>query len=161
MDHVEKAYELFKAGCNCSQSVCGAFSDLLGIDEETLLRLSSSFGGGFGRLRGLCGAVAGMGLVAGYLYGDKVATDRKAKAEHYARVQELAHTFQEEHGSIICMELLQKRKLQVNTDPVPDERNSRYYQMRPCVRLVESAAKILDQYIKEHPVEIADHEKDD
>ena len=34
MDRIEKAEELFRSGCNCSQSVFAAFADELGLDEE-------------------------------------------------------------------------------------------------------------------------------
>ena len=61
----ERAMELFKQGYNCSQSVFGAFAEECGIDFETALKLSSSFGGGMARLREVCGAVSGMFMVAG------------------------------------------------------------------------------------------------
>ena len=51
MTHAEKAVELFANGCNCSQAVFTAFSDVTGMDEELAKRLSSSFGGGIGRMR--------------------------------------------------------------------------------------------------------------
>jgi hypothetical protein len=35
------------------------------MDFETALKLSSSFGGGMGRLREVCGAVSGMFMIAG------------------------------------------------------------------------------------------------
>ena len=50
-DHTEKAAALFTQGYNCAQSVFVAFSDVTGMDEELAKRLSSSFGGGMGRLR--------------------------------------------------------------------------------------------------------------
>ena len=65
----QKAEENFLKGYNCTQSVFLAFADLHGMDEKTAARLSSSFGGGMGRLREVCGAVSGMFLVAGMLYG--------------------------------------------------------------------------------------------
>ena len=68
-NHLEKAAELFVSGCNCSQAVFGAFAEDCGIDYETALKLSSSFGGGMGRLRETCGAVTGMFMVAGLLKG--------------------------------------------------------------------------------------------
>jgi len=64
----EKAMENFKQGYNCSQSVFLAFSDFYSMDQDTALRISSSFGGGMGRLREVCGAVSGMFMVAGMLY---------------------------------------------------------------------------------------------
>ncbi len=50
-NHAEKAKELFKQGYNCSQAVFGAFCEELGMDFETAMKISSSFGGGMGRMR--------------------------------------------------------------------------------------------------------------
>lgn len=55
--HSTIAKELFTKGYNCSQSVVLAFCDEIGLDSETALKISSSFGGGMGRLREVCGAV--------------------------------------------------------------------------------------------------------
>ena len=65
MEHDVLAGELFRKGCNCSQAVVLAFSDVTGLDERTALAVSSSFGGGMGRLREVCGAVSGAFMVAG------------------------------------------------------------------------------------------------
>lgn len=69
-DHTEKAVALFTQGYNCAQSVFVAFSDVTGMDEELAKRLSSSFGGGMGRLREVCGTCSAMFMVAGLLYGE-------------------------------------------------------------------------------------------
>ena len=45
----ELARQAFKEGYNCSQAMVAAFSDLMGMDKKTALRLASSFGGGMGR----------------------------------------------------------------------------------------------------------------
>ena len=50
MSKSEKAKELFTKGYNCSQAVLGAFAEDLGMDFETAMKLSSSFGGGMGRM---------------------------------------------------------------------------------------------------------------
>ena len=68
-DKGQKAKELFLQGYNCCQAVVGAFAEDLGLDFDTAMKLSSSFGGGFGRLREVCGAVSGMGIVAGLKSG--------------------------------------------------------------------------------------------
>ena len=68
-DHAEKACELFAGGLNCSQSVFAAFSDVTGMDCNLALRLSSSFGGGMGRMREVCGTCSAMFMIAGILYG--------------------------------------------------------------------------------------------
>lgn len=145
------AMENFLAGYNCTQAVTLAFADLFEMDERTLLRMSSSFGGGMGRLREVCGTVSGMFLVAGLLYGydDPKAFDEKA--EHYGRIQELARRFTACQGSIVCRELL---GLSGGADsPVPERRTQEYYKKRPCGQLAGLAAAILEQFIEENPIE--------
>jgi C_GCAxxG_C_C family probable redox protein len=61
---VERAQQLFREGFNCSQSVFAAFGDLYGVDRDMALKLSTSFGGGVGRMREFCGAVSGMCMIA-------------------------------------------------------------------------------------------------
>jgi len=148
LKHSEKAAELFKQGCNCSQAVLAAFCEETGLDYETSLKLASSFGGGMGRLREVCGAVSGMFMAAGMIYGYTDLSDKKAKAEHYRRIQELAEKFREENGSIICRELLGLDR--GKDSPVPEERTEAYYKKRPCTDLVSQAAAILDEYIKKN-----------
>ena len=147
MKHSEKATELFAKGYNCSQAVFAAFCDETGMDEETALKISSSFGGGMGRMREVCGAVSGMFMVAGMLYGYS-DTEAKSKGEHYELIQKMAEKFKEKnHGTIICRELLQGIK--TDAKPTPSERNEHYYKVRPCVKFVMDASDILDELIAE------------
>lgn len=148
--YAQKAMNLFKEGFNCSQSVFLAFEDLYSIDQFMALKLSSSFGGGMGRLREVCGSVSGMFLTAGILYGYDSPADRTAKTEHYRRIQELAQSFEKLNGSIVCRELLgldQKKE-----SYVPEERTKDYYKKRPCVQIVGCAAYIMEEYINSHPL---------
>ena len=146
MTRAEHAAQLFYEGYNCAQAVAMAFSDLTGLDEHFTAKMSSSFGGGMGRMREVCGAVSGMLLVAGLLYGytEDVGT---AKKDHYALVQNLAGQFRERNGSIVCRDILKNPP----SDPVPSARTEAYYANRPCVRMVYSAADILERYIAENP----------
>ena len=147
MTRREAAMANFMKGYNCSQSIVLAFADLLPVDESELLKLSSSFGGGMGRLREVCGSVSGMFMVAGLLYGYDGPETGQVKADHYARIQELAKRFEEKHGSIVCRELL---GLSVRHDiPVPEARTSEYYKKRPCPEIIGDAAEILEQFINE------------
>ena len=84
--HAGKAMELFLDGYNCAQSVFTAFCDLHGMEEKEALRLSSSFGGGMGRMREVCGALSGIFMAAGLLYGYDSPDDKDAKTEHYRRI---------------------------------------------------------------------------
>ncbi|MGM9605713.1 MAG: C-GCAxxG-C-C family protein [Faecousia sp.] len=148
MNHRDLAVENFKKGYNCSQSVVVAFCDVTGMTAEYAARLSSSFGGGMGRMREVCGAVSGMLMVAGLLYGYDVPGDDESKLAHYRLVQELAGKFREREQSIICREILNNPP----SDPNPTPRDVEFYRKRPCARLVALAAGILDEYIAEHPV---------
>ena len=148
MDHPMYAAELFMEGYNCAQAVAIAFCDLTGFDKSTSAKLASSFGGGMGRLREVCGAVSGMLMVAGLLYGYDGPEEGAIKKEHYSRVQYLAGEFREKAGSIVCREILKNPP----SDPTPSPRTAEYYSQRPCARMVYLAAEILDAYISAHPI---------
>ena len=148
MDHVKKAGELFRQGYNCSQSVAGAFHEEMGLPLETALRLSSSFVGGMGGLCGTCGAVTGMFLVAGMLFGYDSSTDDDVNKAHYARIRQLAADFTKQHDTIVCRELLQALPGKLQQDPSP--RTEAYYKVRPCIRFVETAAALLEQMILDY-----------
>ena len=102
----EKAVENFKKGYNCAQSVFLAFAKEFGFDDDTALKLSSSFGGGMGRLREVCGAVSSMFAIAGLKYGYTTPDNDEIKARHYELIPNLAEKFKTCYGTIICRELL-------------------------------------------------------
>ena len=102
-----------------------------------------------GRMREVCGAVSGMLMVAGLLYGYGAPGDDGVKKAHYARVQALAGQFREQTGSIICREILKNPP----SDPNPTPRTAEFYRQRPCARMVLLAGQSLDRYIAENPPE--------
>lgn len=147
MTHEEKAVANFKEGYNCSQAVVAAFSDVTGLDEKNALKISSSFGGGLGRMREVCGAVSGMAFVAGCLYGYDSPKAREEKMQHYARIQAMVNEFKNSLGSYICRELINVSPAQ-EISPVPEERTPQYYKKRKCLDCIATAARIMDEYIK-------------
>ena len=144
--HSEQAVKLYYEGYSCAQSMLLTFSDETGLSRELSLRISSSFGGGMGRLREVCGAVTGMFMICGILYGYTDITDTSLKAAHYARVQELGLEFKKRYSTFICRELLDLDVL--HDDPTPEERTSEYYKKRKCSLYIEAAAEILDEFIE-------------
>ncbi len=146
-EKAQRAAELFEEGYNCAQSVFGAFVPETGMDWETAMLLTSSMGGGVGRMREICGAVSGMALAAGLLWGYASPQAKEGKKAHYALVQKLCGEFSQENSSLICRDLLED----VETVPggVPEERTAEYYKKRPCKELVASAAAILERELKE------------
>ena len=149
MSHGEYAAQLFVSGYNCAQAVAVAFGDLTGLDAATAARMVSPFGGGLSRQREVCGAISGMCMVLGYLYGYEPPDPQRQKAL-YADVQALCAKFREQAGSIVCREILKNPP----SDPAPTPRTAEFYAQRPCARMVLLAANILDSYIKEHSEEI-------
>ncbi|MBQ9517133.1 MAG: C_GCAxxG_C_C family protein [Eubacterium sp.] len=143
-NRADKAKELFMSGCNCSQAVLLAFADKYGIDEDTALRIASSFGGGMGRSREVCGALSGMLMVCGMETGSADVKDTEQKAENYRVARELMDAFRAENGSIYCRDLL---GLSQNTTEshIPEARTEAYYKKRPCAEIVHSAALILEE----------------
>ncbi len=148
MDHGLKAAELFLSGYNCAQAVAAAFADVTGLSEQQLARMASAFGGGMGRMREVCGAVSGMLLVLSMLYGYDEPGDDVSKKRLYGEVQALAGKFREEHGSIICREILKNPP----SDPNPTPRTAEFYAKRPCARMVLTAGRLLEEFMEEHPL---------
>lgn len=153
----EQAVALFMEGFNCSQSVFAAYADLFGMDRETALRVSASFGGGIGRMREVCGAANGMFLVAGMLTGSIEGKDQTAKKNNYEVVQRLAAEFKKENGgSYICRELLGLNKDGSKValgDTTPEARTEEYYKKRPCLKTIQGAAAIVERMLLEGLVE--------
>lgn len=137
---VAQARAFFKEGYGCCQSVVMAYADVLGVPAEDLARLACGLGGGVARMREVCGCVSGMAMVAGAI---RPATNkREDRAANYALVQELAASYREMNGSIICRDILGLRMGQ-KEDSAPGERTEEYYKTRPCERLVGIAAGLL------------------
>jgi C_GCAxxG_C_C family probable redox protein len=137
------AKRYFEEGYNCAQSVLLAFCEETGLTQDQAARLASTFGGGMGRMREVCGAVSAMFMVQGLLEG---YTDPKAKEEKaavYARVREVADRFREKNHSIICRDLLIDTEVSPGTEP--EARTKEYYERRPCGCYVEDAAELIAQ----------------
>lgn len=134
----------FKEGYNCAQAVALAFSKEVNLDETTISKIISGFGGGFGRMREVCGAVSGMVFVLSAIEGQYDPNDNEEKMIHYQKVQSLMKTFKEKNGSYICRELLSLPE--ENSEPTPEKRTETYYKKRPCASLVGDACEILEYY---------------
>lgn len=139
----EKAANNFREGYNCAQSVLLAFANQVGLKEDEALKLASSFGGGMGRLREVCGAVSAMFMIAGILKGYTEPNNDVVKANHYKLIQDLAAEFKLKHGTIICRELLGLDGTEFS--PIPSARTDEYYKERPCEEFIKCAAEIVEE----------------
>lgn len=147
MTRAEQAASYFHDGYNCAQAVAMAYADLLGMEPAQCAKAVSGFGGGFGRLREVCGAVSGMTFVISTLYGYDTP-DTEQQMATYALIQELAGKFQAQVGSIICRDILKNPP----NDPAPTPRTEEYYAKRPCARMVYLAASLVEEQLANHPL---------
>ncbi len=150
-----RSREKFLAGYGCAQAVLLAFPDLTGLDDATAARLASSFGGGMGRMREVCGAVSGALMVLGFAEGYADPHDTTGKSTHYARVRDFAERFRAgctrdgKRGSIVCRELLAGANVSNEAGGEAEARTAEYYQKRPCPELCYLAAYILQEMLAE------------
>ncbi len=147
-----RARDYFLQGFNCCQAVLLAFADVLESNgqasEELLKTIGSGFGGGFARLREVCGSFSACTMMAGFL-SPAGPSDMEARTANYALVQEMATAFRERNGgSIVCGELLGLRE-KGQEGPAPSERTAEYYKKRPCPEIIRNAATIVAEKMKE------------
>ena len=148
----ERAREFFLQGYNCCQAVLMAFMDVLeanGLaDEELLKTIGSGFGGGFARMREVCGSFSACTMLAGFIRPAAEA-GLEARTANYALVQEMASDFRERNGgSIVCGELLGLRERKTE-GPEPSARTEEFYKKRPCPEIIRNAAIIVAEKMKE------------
>jgi len=105
---INKALTLFDEGYACSQAILLAFAERYNLDENTAKLISSTFGGGMGRLRQKCGAVTGGFMVLGLAYGNNDPKDMETKLAAYKKVRELNVMVEDIHITSNCSELLIK-----------------------------------------------------
>ena len=119
-------------GYNCAQIVLCSYAEELGIDEETLFRISEGFGAGMGGMMQTCGAVTAMFIALGLANssGDLQACDTKTQT--MKKVRELAAEFEKKNGSIVCRELKG-----IDTGKV----------LRSCDGCIEDGIRILGEYL--------------
>lgn len=141
-----QAAEFFTQGANCAQAVLMAYADLLGLTPEQAAMVSVGHGGGMGRLRLHCGAFSAAVMLAGALEGPDGAK-KEHRPQTYARVQEIYRRFVERNGTVSCAELLGRAGVPEN--PTPEERTPEYYAKRPCVAVIRSACRIIDEMLEE------------
>ncbi len=133
----KKAEELYCADFNCAQAVLGAFCPVTGMKEEEALRLASSFGGGMGNLKEVCGAVTGSFMVAGLIKGFTEASGEK-KREHNGVVQAIAKEFTARFDSLLCRDLLRKNGEDAGVRSAA----------KPCLRYVLGAVDIMREVLQ-------------
>ena len=147
ISRVEQAVQTFESGYNCAQSVFATYADLFGMEREMALKLSSSMGGGIGRMREVCGVVSAMAMLAGLKEGNTDPSNEEGKEKIYLLTRQMADMFKAKHGTVICRELLGIEGMEESAKPA--KREKAYYEQRPCSKLVATAARIVEEILLE------------
>lgn len=138
---VAKAVGLFDEGYACSQSVLLAFADRFNLDRRTAKLISSTFGGGMGRLRQTCGAVTGGFMVLGLAFGNESPSDMDIKLKAYKKVRALNQLIIDIHATSNCNELLIKHATE-------DQVEKRKHHKIICRKVVADAAGFVYDILK-------------
>ena len=102
---VEETIVKHKKGYNCAQAVACTYCDLLGMDEETMFKLTEALGLGMGGMEGTCGAVTGACVLAGLKRSSGNLESPDSKAESYKLSREIVRRFKEQNQSVTCKTL--------------------------------------------------------
>jgi len=144
MKRSEKALQFYSNGFNCAQSVIVSFADVLGVSEETAVRMSAGFGGGMGRMQETCGAATGAYMVIGFLRGKFKEGDDESNDRTNKLIQEFSKRFTEAHGSVNCKALI---KFDINTEEGMEEAREADVFNKKCSFFVKTSVELLEDII--------------
>lgn len=144
MDKAQKAVRCFDDGNSCSQAVFSTYTAEFGLDYETSLKIACPFGGGMGRMGETCGAVTGAFMVIGLKYGGVNPDDKISRDKTTALVNEFANQFKQRNGTLLCHELLDFEKGDLNG---LDSAKEKGLASTVCPGLVKHAVEILEKIL--------------
>lgn len=146
----EEAVKCFNANFNCCQAVFATYSEQLGLNRETALKISSPFGGGIARMGDTCGAVTGALMLIGLKEGQYQSEDKEAKDKCYRLSQEFIGKFKELYGSIICRDIL---SCDISTESGQKFAKEHNLTNTLCPGFVRDASKIIEVLLELIPAE--------
>ena len=129
---VEETIKRHDKGYNCAQAVACTYCDMVGVDEETMFKMTEALGLGMGGMAGTCGAVTGACVLAGMKRSTGNLDAPNSKAESYRLSREIVDRFETKNQSVVC-----KTLKGVDTGKV----------LRPCADCIRDAALIAEQVL--------------
>lgn len=131
---IEETIKKHDKGYNCAQAVACTYSDLVGLDEETVFRLTEALGAGMGNMEGTCGAVSGACILAGLKNSTGNLESPDSKGKSYKLSKAILDEFKAQNGSVVCKEL---KGIGTGTT------------LRPCADCIKDAAKLAEKILFE------------
>ena len=125
-------------GYNCAQAVACTYCDLVGVDEETMFKMTEALGLGMGGMEGTCGAITGACVLAGMKNSTGNLEKPNSKGASYKLSRQIVEEFKNQNGATQCRELKG-----VDTGKV----------LRACPDCIRDAARIAESVL------FADQEK--
>lgn len=129
---VEETIMRHEKGYNCAQAVACTYCDIVGVDEETMFKMTEALGLGMGGMEGTCGAVSGACVLAGMKRSTGKLEQPDSKAESYKLSREIVKQFEEQNKSLVC-----KTLKGIETGKV----------LRSCSDCIKDAAAITEQVL--------------
>jgi C_GCAxxG_C_C family probable redox protein len=139
-DPIQTASDRFAQGFNCSQAIFSAFASSVGITDESALKISSPFGGGFARQGQVCGVLTGALMILGLQHGN---INPEGKEHTYKIAEEFLFKFKERHGVILCRELI---GCDISSPAGLQTARERNLFNTICPTLVKETAKLLSEF---------------
>lgn len=127
---VEETIKKHDKGYNCAQAVACTYCDLVGVDEETMFKMTEGLGFGMGCMEGTCGAVSGACVVAGMKSSTGNLKKPDSKQASYKLSKEILKKFEEMNTTVTCKDLKG-----AETGTV----------IRKCPDCIKDAARILEE----------------
>lgn len=131
---VEETIMRHDKGYNCAQAVACTYCDLVGVEEETMFKMTEALGLGMGGMEGTCGAVTGACVLAGMKQSSGNLERPDSKAESYKLSKEIVKRFETQNQSVVC-----KALKGVETGQA----------LRSCADCIKDAAAIAEQVLFE------------
>ncbi|AET68281.1 C_GCAxxG_C_C family probable redox protein [Desulfosporosinus orientis DSM 765] len=144
MSKVKEAVSCFTEGFLCSQAIFSTYAPEIGLDRETALKISCSFGGGMARMGETCGAVTGALMVIGLKSGNTNVDDKQGKERTYGVAWDFVSRFTQCNDSIKCKDLL---CCDISTTEGAKIANEKQLFTTLCPKFVEDAALIIEQIL--------------
>jgi len=144
MSKSDCAVKCFNSGFNCSQAIFSTYCEQLGLDKETALKISCSFGAGIGSMGETCGAVTGAFMLIGLKCGKYISDDTVSKEHTYKLINDFTAKFKDINGSIKCRDLL---SCDISTAEGLKYAREKGLWNTLCPKFVNDSAKIIEEML--------------
>ena len=125
----------FREGFNCAESIIKTFRPQITPElDESIVRMFTGFGGGFGHSGCVCGALAASVAVLGIIKGRTTQSEDRKPA--YDVAKEFHDRFEGKFGATCCRAL--------NEYPFDSKEH-----LRTCIKITGNTAKLLGEYMEE------------